>query len=375
MKDDQPQSSPAPLMTIRPGTIIHDIFPQTTEVSTAEVAVHDRFLSGRVSRQFSFMLLVLVAVSLGIIVSLDSMQARQLHRETLVSSSGDGQLKRAAYARELETTCQGKTILAVVAHQDDDLLFMNPSLQTALRARDCVRVVYLTAGDHGEGRAYVEQRQKGLQAAYSLMLGQPDVPWSTKTVELPGHDSVVITRPEGTSQVALLFFDLPDGNVNGDGFPETKFQTLRKLALGKIQNLTSLDGRSTYTYEELIRVLAQVIAVYQPAKVFTLSPDKELSQYDHSDHTVVGIVTDRAVAKYARRQQTVLPITFYVGYATRQYTANLDEPTTAEKLSVFSAYAHHDSNICHVGGDGCHVQGTEYMPYISRQYMTQEQKE
>jgi hypothetical protein len=45
-------------------------------------------------------------------------------------------------------TCTQRS-LDVVAHEDDDLLFMNPDIQHDIRAGVCVTTVFLTAGDDG----------------------------------------------------------------------------------------------------------------------------------------------------------------------------------------------------------------------------------
>jgi hypothetical protein len=69
------------------------------------------------------------------------------------------------------TSCNKSTIVNIVAHQDDDILFMNPDLIHSLRAGDCVRSIYLTAGDSGGGRLYWLGREEGSKAAYAQMLG------------------------------------------------------------------------------------------------------------------------------------------------------------------------------------------------------------
>ena len=51
--------------------------------------------------------------------------------------------------------CNGIKDLAFVAHLDDDLLFMNPDIASNVEAGGCVRVIYLTASDAGEGEPYM----------------------------------------------------------------------------------------------------------------------------------------------------------------------------------------------------------------------------
>src|SRR5579862_2763584 len=52
------------------------------------------------------------------------------------------------------TNCDGPTILNIVAHQDDDLLFMNPDTQKDINEGHCIRTIYITAGDSGAGSYY-----------------------------------------------------------------------------------------------------------------------------------------------------------------------------------------------------------------------------
>jgi len=61
-------------------------------------------------------------------------------------------------------------ILTVVAHEDDDLLFMNPDIQHDLSAGACATTVFLTAGDDGQPSAYWLEREMGSQSAYDTML-------------------------------------------------------------------------------------------------------------------------------------------------------------------------------------------------------------
>ncbi|KAG0756724.1 hypothetical protein G6F22_020200 [Rhizopus arrhizus] len=70
--------------------------------------------------------------------------------------------------------CHGIKDLAFVAHLDDDLLFMNPDIASNIEAGGCVRVIYLTASDAGEGDGYMLGRERGIRAAYAYMAHKPD---------------------------------------------------------------------------------------------------------------------------------------------------------------------------------------------------------
>src|SRR5687767_9126872 len=65
------------------------------------------------------------------------------------------------------------TDLFIVAHQDDDLLFMNPDLQESIQAGRKVITVYLTAGNDGatDQTRYWQSRKYGELVAYVAMAG------------------------------------------------------------------------------------------------------------------------------------------------------------------------------------------------------------
>src|SRR5436190_2190964 len=62
--------------------------------------------------------------------------------------------------------------LNVVAHQDDDLLFLNPSILRAIAHGRRVRTIYMTAGNIEPG--YWPLREQGELAAYAYMAGRPN---------------------------------------------------------------------------------------------------------------------------------------------------------------------------------------------------------
>jgi hypothetical protein len=154
--------------------------------------------------------------------------------------------------------CDGKAgrcnDVYVVAHPDDDLLFMNPDIQTSIAHGNNVTVVVLTAGDqydddfmpswagkhercgkpsHDDPELYWRDRERGLLNAYAYMAGQayqaeyaspPGIPDSWTLVSDPGHVSISIDGldvvqyrlslacGEGCAEqsVSVMFFRLAD---------------------------------------------------------------------------------------------------------------------------------------------------------------------
>ncbi len=63
------------------------------------------------------------------------------------------------------------SILNIVAHEDDDLLFLSPDLLHAIQSGRTVRTIIVTAGDAGDGASYWQSRESGSMAAYAQMSG------------------------------------------------------------------------------------------------------------------------------------------------------------------------------------------------------------
>jgi GlcNAc-PI de-N-acetylase len=76
----------------------------------------------------------------------------------------------------------GSRIMNIVAHEDDDLLFLSPDLLHDLQAGHTVRTVFITAGDAADQvaggadqqRRYWMAREAGNRAAYAQMSGAPN---------------------------------------------------------------------------------------------------------------------------------------------------------------------------------------------------------
>jgi len=265
------------------------------------------------------------------------------------------------------TTCTGPTVMNFVAHEDDDILFMNPDIMHELNAGDCMRTVYLTAGDDGQGQAYWLSRQVGSEAAYNVMLGT-DAIWVQRTVKLSQDEYVSIANPDGNPKVSLIFLNLPDGNLSGQGFPVSHFESLAKLQSGAITTMQTVDGQSSYTAAGLVSALAQLMELYHPSVIQTQADVTGGPDPDHSDHIATGKFTEAAATVYDQEEYigaVTIPVKRYIGYPVRAYPSNVSGSDEAKKEAAFFAYAQHDPNVCHFV-DTC--EKTSYGMYFSRQY-------
>ena len=68
-------------------------------------------------------------------------------------------------------SCEAGSVVNVVAHPNDDLLFLGSDLVSSVQSGACVRTVFVTAGDANRDAAYWQSREAGSLAAYAEMAG------------------------------------------------------------------------------------------------------------------------------------------------------------------------------------------------------------
>jgi|GEM_PF-793693 len=255
--------------------------------------------------------------------------------------------------------CKGKTLETIVAHPDDDILFMNPTLQRQF-SRGCVRTIYVTAADDGRSQDYWQGRERGIEAAYASMAGV-DNAWTDTPGTLKGRPITARVLTQNPS-IGLIFLRLPDGNVNGHGFSATGNTSLEQLFSGKIVSTQPVDGSPSFTYAGLIDTISSILNTDKPNMIFTHVPSGAMSQGDHSDHRMVGLLAllARSAAKSSAGVKT------YVGYPDNRLESDLPPDVAVNKEGIFSIYAHQDGAICDPS-DQCSIEET-YQKYFSRSY-------
>ena len=260
--------------------------------------------------------------------------------------------------------CAGKTILSFVAHEDDDLLFMNPDHLHKLRSGACLRTVYLTAGDDGLRSSYWLGREKGAEAAYDSMVGHGASLWLERYVSVNKHEYIKMASPRGNPNITLIFVHVADGNAPGNGFLRTHYESLEKLANGSLATMHTVDGQSSYSKSDLTNLLAQLMQFYRPDEIDTqtLINASAVSQ-DHSDHRTAGQFTAAAYAQYAQ----AVPLKYYTGYPISLLSQNVSGQDLTDKTAAFYAYVPHDTQVCLNPAD-CASSGP-YASWLMRQYV------
>ncbi|MFL6056805.1 MAG: PIG-L family deacetylase [Actinoallomurus sp.] len=248
--------------------------------------------------------------------------------------------------------------LQIVAHEDDDLLFMTPDLSESLRAGSPHLTVYLSAGESKAGvppdthdvNAYVAERQNGVRTAYALMLGVRDR-WRQESLRagtLPLLSYTLVDRPD----IRLVFLLLPDGR---DPRASLGWHTLSKLwsASGRadVRGWTQAPEGSPYRrclgWEDVLAALTGLIQGFRPTVVRSqdTAPDERYST-DHPDHIAAARFAGEAVRRHVMRhpEQLLLQVN-YRDYNVRNLAVNLGEGDNRFKQRVFAAYSAHDYRI------------------------------
>lgn len=264
--------------------------------------------------------------------------------------------------------CRARTVMNIVAHEDDDLLFINPEIIRNLRQHNCVRTVYMTAGDDGRGADYLRLRELGSEAAYDVMLGNKK-PWEYHPLTMLDGTVVMTANPESNPNVSLIFLRLPDGNFDGSGFARTDNQSLLRLQTGELAKLMSVDGQANYDSAKLIDTLVMLMQRYSVRRINTQANDGGRDIADHSDHTATSDYVTAAAMGYAKlaHLKTAQIIHYYMGYPIRGMNSNLRPVDASLKSAAFFAYAIDDAGVC-TSMLQCQDTKSTYGQYLSRQY-------
>jgi len=130
--------------------------------------------------------------------------------------------------------------MTIVAHEDDDIIFMNPDIMHAIAANHAILTVYITAGDAGLGPEFwARQREGGSRAAYATMAGIADTDsnWTPIAMQVPGVPDIKVVqmkRAKGKAPIYLAFLRLPATSESGLSFDRNPsnsalYESLRML--------------------------------------------------------------------------------------------------------------------------------------------------
>jgi hypothetical protein len=229
------------------------------------------------------------------------------------------------------------------AHQDDWQLFMNPSaFRDVLDGNTKCVFIHMTAGDAGLGTSnggrkhplYLA-RENGAECAIRFMADSDDRPPVEKMaspMEFNGHP----IHRVGYRNTVAYFLRLPDGSPEGTGYADTGYQSLKRLAGGQIDTLSTIDGTTSYHgWRDLVATLRAIIdfdrGTAPRVQLNVPEPDPAINPNDHSDH----VMTAKA-ALDAAEGLTGTGRLYYVGYASAELPENLSGQDRDMKCAVYA---------------------------------------
>ena len=244
--------------------------------------------------------------------------------------------------------------LVLIAHQDDDLLFMQPDVIEAVRRGDGVTNVYVTAGNDNKGPGESNPRYQGLKEAYGSAAN--DMNWDCGWIDVNGHTAQHCRL--AAENVSLLFLAYPDGGEEGQ-FPGSLLQ----LWNGTVKSATTVATRTAvYDQASLIATISQIIEDVQPDVIRTLDVTSNHG-HDHVDHEIVG-----ALALIALAQTTQHPdVVSYRGYDIVNEPINKSGAIFDEVHSILGRYEACVAK-CAPCGTSCTTIDATHDKWLGRRY-------
>jgi len=227
------------------------------------------------------------------------------------------------------------------AHEDDWQLFMNPSAFEDVTGGAKTVFIHVTAGDDGlgvgsGGRAhpYYLAREHGADNAIRFMADADRVP-ANDAVSSPAFNGHTVRRISYRGTVRY-FLRLPDGNVSGEGFAGTAWQSLKRFAAGDIKILTAIDDSARYRgWDDLVATVHAIMAFERGnaalVQLNVADLDAHINPDDHSDH----LLTARLALDAAKDLGCVRRV-YYVDYASAKLPGNLGARERDMESSVFA---------------------------------------
>jgi hypothetical protein len=231
------------------------------------------------------------------------------------------------------------------AHQDDWQLFMNPNAFNDVTGSKTKAVfVHVTAGDAGSGigtrgrkHPFYLARENGAEAAIRFMADADREPIANNAsyLRFNGH---LIYRVSYRNTVSY-FLRVPDGNLDGSGYFDTNFQSLRRLAAGDVGTMWAVDGSAAYKgWTDLVSTVRAIIDFERDevpdVQLNVAETDPRINPGDHSDHLMTAKAALDSVAGLSCVRRA-----YYVDYASARLPANLNTQQRDLESAVFAVTA------------------------------------
>ncbi|MBB5890903.1 PIG-L family deacetylase [Kutzneria kofuensis] len=287
----------------------------------------------------------------------------------------------------------------VVAHEDDDILFMNPDLVGGIRAGVPATTIFLTAGENAFNGApgndpddpycprlpndggnhfgelsrerYAQCRQQAARAAYAQMAGVADA-WDGTLVDVSGGNFAEQYTLRAKPSIKLVFLDLPedgDSEIGGSLYhlyfdDEPGFAT---------DTLVPTDGvvQRSYRYDraDTINALTSLYQRFAPTAVRVQDTDPDAREqigawifHDHTDHVMAARLASEALGDYTRQTgYDRISLEEFRDYNIGGAPVNLAPGQRSDKNATFQAYKPLDPAVWE-------VDSQNYTDWTARMY-------
>ncbi|NUP48633.1 MAG: hypothetical protein HOW97_15210 [Catenulispora sp.] len=290
------------------------------------------------------------------------------------------------------------SVVQVVAHQDDSILFFNPDLRKLYNFP--IVTVFLTAGaattEVGPNQPfpdtckYGESRDQGARAAAAELAGVQNPTWTRTPVAFAGKLAEEDTLDQ-LPQLKLVFFklhDAGDGNYpsgrNNEALLIDLYQrgqvtgwhqaTMGTLAADGGADCEAAYANQTYTKAQLTASMTALYAHYNATVVYGMDPHRFASDPGNSDHLGTGGFTLDSVAAYhgpgGGHHIVLRP---YQDYNISAEQSDVDSFNTGLKHGDFLSYLGPDRGDIPGQYHGLYdtspnPDNSFYSPFYSRQY-------
>jgi hypothetical protein len=231
----------------------------------------------------------------------------------------------------------------IVAHADDWQLFMHPNVYKDLVAPRCKTIfIITTAGDAGRGETYWLAREEGSKSSIRFCLApQSILSESSDSRQFNNHT----IHDWSANNTTSYFLRLPDGNLDGSGFPARAYQSLARLRSTEINAITPLDNSTTYhNWSDFITTIESIISFESKdipdVWIHYLNPDITTNPDDHADH----IATGQAIQNMSIIE--TLQQLLFVGYSITSAREELHVTDLFWKAGMLAAYEKAVYDLC-----------------------------
>ncbi len=262
-----------------------------------------------------------------------------------------------------------ETDVYVSAHPDDWQLFMNPNAYKSLQD-SARRVIFLhtTAGDAGQGtgfNTYYKAREEGSLRAIRFLVNSLET-WPPQKHQLIESELTVNGHPLQRMQYGraiIYFLRLPDGNLEGPGYPVHANKSIEKFIKGEVKNIHTIDSSTIFKDANDLRTTLRTLILKEHQSEATIrfhiaETDTIRNPGDHSDHRYSSYLIQKMSSNLNR-----VELVLYEEYSTNQKPQNVFEDDYLISAGTWGATA---SGLSDYGHYGTWDKG--HNSWIGRQY-------